>query len=75
MVMSHKNIAKVVWYILVQLNSLHASGRWPLATGHWLLVRSKKPEASSQRPVANGNDSKNKTIFNKLLAGRNTIIP
>jgi hypothetical protein len=68
MVMSHKNIAKVVWYILVQLNSLHASG-------HWLLVRSKKPEASSQRPVANGNDSKNKTIFNKLLAGRNTIIP
>jgi hypothetical protein len=54
--MSHKNVTKVVWYILVQLSSLQASGRWPLATGgqslvtgHWLLVSGS---ASSKKPAA-----------------------
>jgi len=27
-----------VWYILVQLSSLQASGRWLLAAGLWQLV-------------------------------------
>jgi len=31
--MSPKNVTNVVRYILVQLSSLQASGRWPLAAG------------------------------------------
>jgi hypothetical protein len=62
-VMSHKNVTKVVWYILVQLSSLNntmtmvsgvsvqVSGFWSLATGHWLLARSDKPAAKTLKPA------------------------
>ena len=33
--MSHKNAAKVVWDILIQLSYLQVSGRWRLASGCW----------------------------------------
>jgi len=35
---SHKDVTKVVWYILVQLSSLQASGHWLLAAGLLSLV-------------------------------------
>jgi len=63
-VVSQKNVAKAVRYILVQLSSLQVSGRWLLAagllslvTGHWLPVSAS---ASSKKPVAR---SLKKTCF------------
>ena len=44
-VMSPQKATKVMWYILGQLSSLQVSGRWPLVTGYWSEVRSKKPVA------------------------------
>jgi hypothetical protein len=43
--MSRKFVTKLVRRIFIQYSSLHASGFWPLATGHWLLARSEKQEA------------------------------
>jgi hypothetical protein len=52
-VMSHKNVTKVVWYILVQLSSLNntmsmvsgvsvqVSAFWSLASRFWLLASSQ----------------------------------
>jgi hypothetical protein len=36
--MSHRNVTKVVWCILVQSSGLQVSGHWLLATGGWHLV-------------------------------------
>ena len=52
-VMSHKNVTKVVWYILVELSSLNntmsmvsgvsvqVSAFWSLASRFWLLASSQ----------------------------------
>jgi len=51
-VMSPKNVTNVVWYILVRLSFLQATGRWLLATGGWSLAAclwvGQQQEASSQ---------------------------
>jgi hypothetical protein len=53
--MSHNNVTKVVWYILVQLSSLNntmpmvsgvsvqVSAFWPLASRFWLLASGLTP--------------------------------
>jgi hypothetical protein len=45
-IVSHKNITKVVWYILVQLSSLLVFGHWLLAPGLWQLVSCHCPLAA-----------------------------
>jgi hypothetical protein len=56
--MPHKYVTKVVWYILVQLSSLQASGRWPLAACLW---------------VGQQQEAKNKIMFFELLTSHNTM--
>jgi hypothetical protein len=46
---SHKNVTKAVWFILIQLSALQACGRWLLADVHWLFVYRS---AGSKKPVA-----------------------
>ncbi|MGD9151499.1 MAG: hypothetical protein PVG40_14510, partial [Desulfobacterales bacterium] len=64
-VISHKNVTNAVWYSLVQLRSLRASGHWLLARGLLTLVVhlfiSQKREASSKKPKIN-------TVYRELLA-------
>jgi hypothetical protein len=61
--MSHKNVTKVVWYILVQLSSLNntmsmvsgvsvqVSAFWSLASRFWLLASSQWPATIDPFPT------------------------
>jgi hypothetical protein len=69
--MSHKNVTKVMWYILGKLSSLQisghrplAAGSWSLVTGHWLPVSGS---ASSKKPAASGKKPKIKPFFVNYL--------
>jgi hypothetical protein len=62
-VVSHKNVIKVVWYILVQLRSLsntmsvvsgvsvQVSAFWPLASILRLLASRRGPDTRNLKPI------------------------
>jgi hypothetical protein len=53
--MSRKFVTKLVRRIFIQYSSLHASGFWPLATGHWLLASLRRAQPSrSEKQEARG---------------------
>jgi hypothetical protein len=66
--MSHKNVTKVVWYILVQLSSLNntmpmvsgvsvqVSAFWSLASRFWLLDSSQGPDTSCETPPGRNSE-------------------
>jgi hypothetical protein len=45
---------------------------WPLATGHWLLARSEKPEARGMTPKLKQINITKLNVFYKLFVGHHT---
>jgi hypothetical protein len=45
---------------------------WPLASGHWLLARSEKPEARGMTPKIKQININKLNIFYKLFVGHGT---